>query len=324
MKEIGGYFELEKLISNEYYKELIPLNSGRNALLYLLKAKKIKKVYIPYYLCDSVSNMLKEYGYDFEFYNINVDFMPTFHNIIGNDEILYIVNYYGQLDNDQVIQLKQRYGRIILDNVHAFFQKPIKGIDTIYSCRKFFGVPDGAYLATNIRIKNALETSTSKERMSHIIGRYEGLASDFYHDFKNNDETFNTETLKYMSKLTHNILGAIGYKEVCKIRNKNYAYLDEKLGRYNKIKLKVPNGAYAYPFYVKNGIDARKELAKKNIYIPTIWPNVLINTQKGDIGHDYAANILPLPCDQRYTVEDAKYVVHELMNYIAANNLVDS
>lgn len=36
MKEIGGYFELEQLISNEYYKDLVPLNNGRNALLYLL------------------------------------------------------------------------------------------------------------------------------------------------------------------------------------------------------------------------------------------------------------------------------------------------
>lgn len=39
---------------------------------------------------------------------------------------------------------------IILDNTQSFFQKPISGIDTIYSCRKYFGVPDGAYLSTNI------------------------------------------------------------------------------------------------------------------------------------------------------------------------------
>lgn len=44
MKEIGGYFGLEELINNEYYKDLIPLNNGRNSLLYLLKAKNIKKL----------------------------------------------------------------------------------------------------------------------------------------------------------------------------------------------------------------------------------------------------------------------------------------
>ena len=35
--EIGGYFGLEPLISNEYYKDLIALNTARNALLYILK-----------------------------------------------------------------------------------------------------------------------------------------------------------------------------------------------------------------------------------------------------------------------------------------------
>ena len=31
MREIGGYFELEELKGSEYYPDLIPLNTGRNA-----------------------------------------------------------------------------------------------------------------------------------------------------------------------------------------------------------------------------------------------------------------------------------------------------
>ena len=74
MKEIGGYFGLEQLISNEYYKDLIPLNNGRNALLYLLKARNIKKLYIPYYLCNSVRDMCIRNGYKFEYYKIDAEF----------------------------------------------------------------------------------------------------------------------------------------------------------------------------------------------------------------------------------------------------------
>jgi hypothetical protein len=62
MKEIGGYFGLEQLVSNEYYKDLVPLNTGRNALLYLLKARNTKKLYISYYLCNSVSDMCSRNG----------------------------------------------------------------------------------------------------------------------------------------------------------------------------------------------------------------------------------------------------------------------
>lgn len=37
MKEIGRQFGLDQLINNEYYNNLIALNTGRNALLCLIK-----------------------------------------------------------------------------------------------------------------------------------------------------------------------------------------------------------------------------------------------------------------------------------------------
>ena len=316
MKEIGGYFGLEQLVSNEYYKNLIPLNNGRNALLYLLKTKNIKKLYIPYYLCDSVSYMLKRNGYDFEYYNIDSNFIPIFNKVLANNEYLYVVNYYGQLNKEKIIYLKQKNKQIILDNAQAFFQKPIENIDTIYTCRKFFGVPDGAYLSTDLKIKSDLEIDISKGRMRHILGRYESNASEYYKDFQNNDESFKTEQLKHMSNLTHNILGAIDYENVRQIRNENYNYLKGQLGEFNKnkINLSFADGAFAYPVYLENGIEIRKKLVEKKIYIPTLWPNVIDEMQEDSIEYQYAANILPLPCDQRYRIEDMKYIVKQLFN----------
>jgi hypothetical protein len=312
MKEIGGYFGLDQLVNNEYYKNLLSLNTGRNALLYLFKMKNIQKLYIPYYLCNSVSYMLEKHEFDFEYYHIDADFNPIFNKKLCEGEYLYIVNYYGQLTNDKVIYLNQNYGNIILDNTHAFFQKPIDGIDTIYSCRKFFGVPDGAYLSTNSVLDEVIEIDISKDRMTHILGRFEGTASDYYSNFQENDASFKFEPLKYMSKLTKNILGAIDYKKVKEIRDENYAYLESKLKKINKLRLITPEGAFAYPFYLENGVEIRKNLAANKIYIPTLWPNVLEDTFKGSLEYDYAANILPLPCDQRYGISDMEYVVKEL------------
>ena len=42
---------------------------------------------------------------------------------------------------------------VIIDNVQAYFQRPIEGFDTLYSCRKYFGVPDGAVLYTDLEIE---------------------------------------------------------------------------------------------------------------------------------------------------------------------------
>ena len=46
MKEIGGYLGLEEFCGREYYNELIAVNNARNALVYLIRAKEIKKLFI--------------------------------------------------------------------------------------------------------------------------------------------------------------------------------------------------------------------------------------------------------------------------------------
>ena len=315
MKEIGGFFGLEQLISNEYYKNLIPLNTGRSALLYLLRGKNINRIYIPFYLHDSVSEMLKNNSYDFGFYNIDSNFFPLFNRFLKNDEYIFIVNYFGQLTNRIILKLKQQFHRIIVDNVQAFFQKPLDGIDTIYSCRKFFGVPDGSYLSTNISLDKKIKTDFSGNRMIHLLGRYEHSAYDFYNDFIKIEKLIDHRGLKYMSKLTHNILGAVDYNRISRIRNKNYHYLDKIFKQQNQLRLVTPDGPFAYPLYKENGIEIRKKLAEKRIYIPTLWPNVLRDCKKNTIEYQYAANILPLPCDQRYREEDLAIMCNELSSY---------
>ena len=312
MREIGGYFQLDQLIDKPYHENLVELNTGRNALLYLVKAKKISKIYLPYFLCNSVSDMLSKYGINFEYYHIGKDFLPVFEEKLKEDEYLYIVNYYGQITNDEIRKFKEEYKNIILDNTQSFFQKPVLNIDTIYSCRKYFGVPDGAYLSTDVALDEILEEDQSSSRMKHILGRFEGQASDYYNEFNKNDEAFKELPIKSMSKLTRNILGAIDYEKVIETRNRNFEYLHDRLGNSNILDIKSQNGPFAYPYYVEDGIEIRKRLAEKKIYIPTLWPNVLKENSKDSIEYDYAVNILPLPCDQRYGVEDMEYIINNL------------
>lgn len=314
MKEIGGYFGLESFFGKEYHEDLLALNNGRNGLLYLLKARKIRKIYLPWFLCDSVSGLCERYGYEYECYSIGRDFLPEFHKELESDEYLYVVNFYGQLSNEIALQLKERYRNIIFDNIQAFFQKPVEGIDTIYSCRKFFGVPDGGYLATSAVLDEELPVDISRERMNHILGRFEGRASDFYGDFKANDHSFTGLELRRMSALTHNLLRAVDYEAARIRRNENYCILHETLGKYNGLTLVTPDGPYAYPFYCANGMLVKKRLANKSIFVATLWPNVL-KIEDG-IERDLAENILPLPCDQRYDAYDMMRIIREVLECI--------
>ena len=315
MKEIGGYLELEEFSGKEYYPEAIPVNNARNGLLYLLKARKIQKIFLPYYLCDSVSALCEREGYAYEFYPIREDFTPNFTRNLKNNEYLYVVNYFGRLEEAKINDLKSTFQNIILDNVQAFFQQPIPGVDTIYSCRKFFGVPDGGYVATEAKLTEKIPIDVSMDRMRHLLGRYEGCsASAFYGDFKANDHGFRALELRMMSRLTHNLLRALDYERTKTRREENYAYLSERLQSINGLPDMYPVGPYMYPFYCHDGMEIKKKLAEKKIFIPTLWPNVLqcnIFLEK-----DYAENILPLPCDQRYDQEDMKSLCNILLDTI--------
>ncbi|WP_394863326.1 hypothetical protein [Paraclostridium bifermentans] len=316
MKEIGGYFQLEKLIDNEYYKNMERLNSGRNSLIYILKSKKIKKVYLPYYLCDSVSNKVIQEGYNVDYYNVDKEFNPIFNKNLGEDEYLYIVNFYGQINNEKLLEYNQKYKRIIVDNTHAFYQNPILDIDTIYSCRKFFGVPDGAYLYTNTKLNESLTLDDSKDRIKHLVGRLGGTASAFYKDFQKSDEEFETESLKKMSIFTQNILGAIDYNKVKESRNMNYNVLYESLKEINKLNLKLVDGAFSYPLLVENGEEIRKKLIENKIYISMLWPNVPKSVSEDSIEYIYSKNIIPIPCDQRYNSDDMNYIIDIVKGFI--------
>lgn len=315
MREIGGYFELEELKGSEYYPDLIPLNTGRNALLYICQAKNIQKLYLPYFLCDCISNLCQKNMIELSFYHINAEFMPQIPKKLQNGEVLYLVNYYGQLDHKMIQQLQNLYSRIIVDNTHAFFQSPVLGTDTIYSCRKFFGVPDGAYLKTDQKLKRFLENEKTNENMGHLLGRYEKNASEFYDEYHKSEQRFYNTPIRHMSHISHNILKAIDYDKVYKIRMKNFGYLNRALKKWNSLNIKTPERPFAYPLYHKNGIEIRKYLAERKIYIPVLWPNVL-DLKDCFLERDYAANILPIPCDQRYTEDDMKYVVNILYQHL--------
>ena len=172
MKEYGGYIEFENYHGSMLHDGTISLNCGRNALAYLCEAKKIKKLYLPHFLCSSVPDLCDKIGVEYGYYHINEKFEPIFNQTLGEDQWLYIVNFYGQLDNDYLTVWKQGYGRVIVDNAQNYFQMPVKDMDTLYTCRKYFGVADGAILYTDTELDREIPQDVSFERMHFLLGRY--------------------------------------------------------------------------------------------------------------------------------------------------------
>ena len=176
-----------------------------------------------------------------------------------------------------------------------------------YNCRKFFGVPDGAILYTNKQI--IIDTiDQSYSRMNFLLGRYERSAGEFYQEYVDNNHLFKDEPIKRMSRLTDNLLHGIDYELVKSRRTENFAYLHEQFKAVNQLRLISPFGAFMYPLYLPNGVEVRKKLQAYKIFIPTLWPAVFNICSEEELEYDMAKNILPIPVDQRYTIEDMKYI----------------
>ena len=309
MKEIGGYIELDTYTGPMLYEDGIKLNCGRNALAYIIKAKKINKINVPKFMCDSNDKVLIENGVEVIYYNIGLDFKPQ---IKDYDGWLYVVNFYGQLTNEYILTLGKN---VIVDNAQAYFQRPVKGVVTIYTCRKFFGVPDGAILYTDKLIEINL-MDESYNRMNFLLGRFERTASEFYKDYVDNNHFFKDEPIKIMSKLTENLLHGLDYDVIKKKRTENFSYLNSKLASINKLTLKIPEGAFMYPLYIDNGFEIRKKLQDKKIFIPTLWPAVFNLCSENDLEYDMAKNILPIPVDQRYGIDEMNIIINSILELL--------
>lgn len=312
MKEYGGYIELDTYRLPMLHEGAVALNCGRNCLAYLLEARGIKKILLPYYMCDSVFKICRNYDVEMNFYHIDQYFHPV--DIEPSDDMwLYVMNYYGQLTHDYISSLKAKFAHVIIDNAHAYFDVPLTDTDTLYTCRKFFGVTDGAFLYTDCLSETEYPRDESFERMHFILGRFERSASEFYSEYVTNNDMFDSEPIKRMSKLTDNLLHGIDYEFVKCRRSENYHLYHEQLRKINQLALSKTEGAFAYPLLLENGSEIRRKLQKEKIYIPALWPNVINDMAKESLEYRFANNILPLPCDQRYDRACILYIIRKIM-----------
>ena len=313
MNAIGGYFELELRKGEHYHKKAIRLNSGSNCFEYILRARKYSKVYMPYYTCQVMFNVAKRCGVEIDYYHINEQLEPEKLPALREGEAFLYTNYFG-LKQTCVKTLAEHYCKqLIVDNAQAFYASPLQGIDTFYSPRKFFGVPDGGYLYTDSIIEDAdFPQALSMQRMTHLLKRIEQGAEAGYADYQREEETLDGSSIKRMSKLTDALLRSIDYEKIAERRIANYQLLDEQFRSINLIHLSLEDGAVpmVYP-YLTGDPTMRKRMIKKKVFVATYWPNVSSDCALETI---LKSNLLPMPIDQRYESDElaAKIIANTL------------
>lgn len=305
---IGGYFEFELPRARTFmYQGALKYQSARAAFLALLRVAKPKRVWMPYYICDAMVAPVRAFGAEICFYSLDQHLGIAEDITLDSADLLLYVNYFG-VCSKQVEKVLAQFNplQIVLDFSQAFFVAPKNCLATIYSPRKFFGLPDGGLLFTQMAIDfPKVIDESSENRIKHLFIRLGGAAELGYLDYKLAEETLNVFEPKQMSKLTERIFGAIDFVAARTQRNKNFTILHENLGQRNclKVDLDEVDGAMCYPFFSNNDL-LKSILLTSRIFIPTYWPDILTKPDIPNFESELVNKIHPLPCDQRYVEDD--------------------
>lgn len=312
---IGGYFELELNRGIAIHKDAIALNTARNAIEYILIARKYQKVYVPFFTCDVVLEPFQKLNIDYEFYKIDENLEPIFdfEKVLENQAFLY-TNYFG-LKDEFIKVLAEKSFNLVIDNAHSFFSQSLPGVDTFYSARKFFGVADGGYLYCSAKLKNDYEQDMSYGRISHLLIRADTNAETAYLEFIENDKKLVGQPIKKMSNLTMKLLKSIDYESTKVKRKENFSYLHKFLKNDNKLKIKFLNSCVpmVYPFW-SNNKKLKQVLLNNRVYCATYWPNVKEWCEEGDLELKMVDEIIHLPIDQRYGEKEMEFIINIILN----------
>lgn len=314
-EELGGYLKWEFTKNWSVDKLGIPLNSGRNALEYIVRAQGIRTILLPYFICDSIVNKCLELAVQIEYYQLNHKFFPLVP-VEHNSDAIFIINYFG-VNDESCAKALTLYDKVILDNSQAFFSSLRSDFGTIYSPRKFFGVPDGGIVYSNEILRQNLETDISGDRIGHLVTRLELNAREGYNQYLENESLIGTLPLKRMSTLSLSILESIKLESVSSKRKKHFAFLHNSLGDKNsQFHLDLASAALIYPYFSVNAEEIRKRLLAENIYVPIYWPCVKQRVVDIDsLEYLWMSNIVALPVDQNADVVLLKRVV-EIINLV--------
>ena len=310
--EIGSFIELQFPKGNEYYKQdygIARLNTGRAAIWHALRITKCGTIWIPYYQCDSVRDFLIKKGVTVN--HIDDKFDPI-DLTPGSEEAVLLVNYFGINSSDRMASLAKNYKYPIIDNCQAFFCKPIQRCLNVYSCRKFVGVPDGAYVIGNEAELYDYPQGYSSDTAGFLLQRIEyGCEGKGYSSRQVNEHRIDSEDCLKMSKLTRTILDGTDYTYIIQKRRDNFSIACNLFNEVNRIN---PTRYYdnvtipmVYPLVVENDALLCK-LQKAKHFQGHWWSYICDEMEEDTFEYWMSRYVIPITIDQRYGLKELEFI----------------
>ena len=286
----------------------------------MLEYKKIKHVLLPVYICDSVYHAVVDAHASVQWYTLDNSLYPKgLPNPLPDDSAVLYVNYYGLCDSVvRRLTLDIPKQRLIIDNSQALFSPHEDVLATVYSIRKFMGVPDGGLLAIDeaeFKLPDS-EDAVSIERIRALLLRTAYPASSGYESYVKAENSLSDTRPVRMSRLTNRLMASVDIDALKMKRRKNFSALARRLDKFNKQSwhLEASSVPLCYPLLANRYAgELREELISKGVYTPNYWAEVKVRAANNSFEHQLSYNCIFLPCDQRYTPAQMDSIAEEVI-----------
>lgn len=314
MKPIGGFFELELPGGgSDPHPDAIALSTGRACLMVMLHHLKPSLVHVPFHTCDATLEPFHRLKVPTKYYALANHLSPSSLPLLGANEFFLWTDYYG-VCGAITERLKAHYGdKLLIDDTHAFYRKGHAGHWSFTSARKYFGVPDGAYLYAPAPVKVDAERF-DRASLTHSALRSMGRQEEAYAAYTAYERSLTCDVHR-ISTISEGLLRGVDHDAVNGARRRNFRFLHEQLGGRNTIGLdpaadEVP---FCYPYLPEHAVD-RPAMYAKGLFAPVLWPDTLHRNVEGfDFEKRISAQLLPLPVDHRYTADDLRRFTDHLL-----------
>jgi len=324
------------------------LSTGRAAIKFILsniiKKVKIKKCWLPSYLCETIIQPFRELNLDYEFYNLKENLQLDIDYLsrrIEKNDLVFTINYFNLLHNNKVIEflkkLKNNNVIIIEDLTHSFLSNNINfpriGNYSIISLRKWFGMPDGGIaISNNDLFDKNLIVKKSFYDFVYLRLKYAILKNFYLNKIINKKDSFReihnkaeelanlTIRLNAMSCISKTILNSIDFNNVIYKRRKNFKYLLSSFKNLDNIDILCKNlkegiCPIGFPIIVARRDVLREYLTTNKIYCPIHWLLPEEIPKKFTYPYFLSQNIITIPCDQRYSIEDMEMIAEKVKKF---------
>lgn len=313
MKAIGGFFELElPRAGAPPHPRAAALSTGRACMMVMLADLRPRRVHVPFYTCDAVLEPFARLGIETSSYALGETLYPAELPELNAAEYLLWIDYFGVCAH-HTERLKVAIGdRLLIDDTHNFFREGHPGYWSFTSARKYFGVPDGAFLYSPHAVSVDAKRFTGIS-VTHAVLRRLGRGEEAFAAYQAYERSLDS-TVYRISEISEALLGAVDIAGVAASRRRNFAFLHHELGSHNRFPLSESDQVpFCYPYLPAVPIE-RSELHAHGFFVPCLWPDVEHRTASGfEFERRLSTRLLPLPIDHRYTPTDLRPLVDHLL-----------